>query len=180
MPTPFFSKFPLMYYDFEGTGKNLHLVRDILHRADFKKAVLSNTVVLYPYTVKDGETPEIIASKLYGDSQYYWIIMFANEIYNIWTEWPLSYDQFVEYVIKKYGSIPAAQSTIDHYENADGVVIDFESYAAGISYGTVAIDAYTAEDTINTDKKYIKVLDPKYLFVVEQELDKLMLSSTTK
>ena len=165
-----------MYYDITGTGKDLRLVRDILHRAEFKKIVLSNAVILYPYTVKDGETPEIIAAKLYGDSQYYWIIMFANEIYNIWTEWPLSYDQFVEYIIKKYGSVPAAQALTDHYEDVNGLTIDLDSYATGISNGAIIVDAYTTEDAINTQKKYIKVLDPKYVFVVEQELDKLMIN----
>ena len=30
----------------------------------------------------DGETPEIVAEKVYGNAEYHWIIMLANDIYD--------------------------------------------------------------------------------------------------
>lgn len=173
--TQYFSKFPLMYYDINGSG-NLVTVRDIIHKDKFLEVVRNNTLILYPYIVKDGETPEIIAAKLYGSSQYHWIVLFSNNIFNLWADWPLSYDQFMDFLTKKYGDVNTPKITIDHYEDVFGNVIDLDTYNLTVSDGSVRVYQYDFEVAINEAKKNIVLLDAQYVSRVESELDKLLAS----
>ena len=87
----YFKEFPKFYYDFKGNdGKTeLRLVRDITRNVRFRKEILSNITVFDEYDIQDGETPEIIAEKVYGNPNYHWIIMLANERFNYVYEFPL-------------------------------------------------------------------------------------------
>jgi hypothetical protein len=163
-----------MAYDIDGDGLNYEAVRDILHRVRFREVVKNNSLILYPYTVKDGETPEIIAHKLYGSSLYHWIVLFANDIYNLWDDWPMSYASFIEYLTKVYGSPDTAMATTHHYEDVDGNWIDLTTYNATIADGSKAIDAYTYENDLNEAKKEIRLLDAKFITLVSRELDSLL------
>lgn len=68
------------------------------------------------YEVQDGDTPEILAEKIYGDTGAGWMIMYANNIHDPFFDWPLETDAFNKYIIGKYGSIAAAKTTVHHYE----------------------------------------------------------------
>ena len=174
MPTSYFSKFPTTIYDIDNTGTNVRFITDIIHRAKFLEIVRKNIIVFYPYHIKEGETPDIIAEKLYGSSMYYWVVMFANNIFDIWNDWPLSYDQFIAYLNKKYGSVQVAQSTIDHYEDNLGVWIDLATYNATFAQGSIKVYSYDYETTLNEEKKNIQLVDPQYITIIENELDALM------
>ena len=39
------------------------------------------------------------------------VIGSTNNIRNIWTDWPLGQNEFERFIVKKYGSISAAQSS---------------------------------------------------------------------
>ena len=56
-------------------------VRDEAFRAD----------TLYtPYTVSDGKRPDQVSYEVYGDEQFYWVILQINEITDYYNQWPLS------------------------------------------------------------------------------------------
>jgi hypothetical protein len=175
MPSTYFQKFPKIAYDVTGTGNNLIVVTDIIHRAKFLDVVRANTILLYDYVVQDRETPDIIASKLYGSSIYHWVVLFANDIFCIWTDWPLHYDEFIAYLTKVYGSPETSMTTVHHYEDKYGAWIDYDSYLATLSDGSVQLFAYDYENNLNEAKKFITLLDPQYLFRVESELEALLL-----
>jgi hypothetical protein len=40
------------------------------------------------YYVKTGETPDIVSSKIYGDSEFYWLLMVFNEMTDPFRDWP--------------------------------------------------------------------------------------------
>ena len=169
----YFDKFPKFFYDIDGTGTNVQWVTDILHRAKFLKVVLANSLIFYPYIVKDGETPEIIAAKLYGSSNYYWIVMYCNDIFSLWDEWPLSYEQMQAYLTAKYGSVETAQTTIDHWEDSYGNTIDLATYNNNVSTSKI-VYADQAAIAANAIKAQIKLLDPYYVPQVDAQLDALL------
>ncbi len=53
---------------------------NLLARASIIPDVLKNPLVYYSYDIQEGDTPETIAYKYYGDSYRYWIVLFANEL----------------------------------------------------------------------------------------------------
>ena len=73
----YFSKYPVYQYDLED-NQNRKLITDILRRVAMKANVLANTQVFDNYTVKDGEQPDIVADKYYGDSTLHWVIVLVN------------------------------------------------------------------------------------------------------
>jgi hypothetical protein len=173
--TQFFTKFPKMAYDIDNTGTNVRIVTDIIHRAKFIDIVRQNAILFYPYDVKEGETPEIIAAKLYDSSQYHWVVLFANDIHNLWTDWPLSYEQLIAFFIKTYGSMATAQTTVDHYEASNGDYIDLDTYNATLSQGSISVYADEYWISQNDAKKIIRLIDPQYISLIESQLDNILI-----
>ena len=109
----YFTYFPKMYYDAVG-NKNPKLVTNILKRVKVKDGVKNDIALFDKYQVKFGESPELTSFKLYGSVDYYWTILLMNNIRDRFYEWPLSEQQFEEYVNAKYTNPQA----IHHYEIA--------------------------------------------------------------
>lgn len=113
----FLDRFPQIPYDINKSGySNYERVTDISFRFSLIKEVLDNTTAYYEYVVRDGETPEILADRVYGDPESYWVILYANNIYDPQYDWPLGDDALEKFIISKYGSIANAKSQIHHYE----------------------------------------------------------------
>ena len=50
------------------------------------------------YDIKNGETPESIAFKLYGDAELHWVVMLINNITDRFHDWPMSEAQFFNFI----------------------------------------------------------------------------------
>jgi hypothetical protein len=77
-----FNDYPNITYTLN--NKNIELV-DIFRNVVFKDVDQSNA--FDEYYIQDGETPEIISIKVYGNSQYSWLILMINNIADIENEW---------------------------------------------------------------------------------------------
>ena len=113
--------------------------------------------------VKEGETPERLADKFYGDSNYHWVILHVNEIIDPRFDWPLTTYQLEQYVGSKYG-VANVQAT-HHWEDGSGNWVN-NTYPSA-----TAISNYVYEEDLNEDKRRIKILKPRYLAAVETEFD---------
>lgn len=178
MPKQFFDNFPLVQYDMDKTG-NTRLVINILQRAKMREILLQNYLIFYEHDVRDGETPEILASKLYGSPQYHWVILFANNIVDPYYDWPLSYDNIIETIRKRYSipgrdGIEVAHQTIHHYEDQYGAVIDETTYMNLPDAERHKVTVYEWEMRENEKKRRIQILEPRYLAQIEQEFQRLM------
>lgn len=116
MPS-YFRRFPSIPYDIAGKQfTNYETPTNIFFRLRIMREVLSNISTYYEYLIKDEETPEIIADKVYGDPESHWIILLANDIVDPQYDWPLNSRSFNNFIIDKYGSIATAKTQIHHYE----------------------------------------------------------------
>ncbi len=114
----YFDRLPNIRYDINHTkiGAKYETVTNIFFRVRVIQEVLDNINSYYVVEIEDGETPEILAEKAYGDPGGNWVITIANNIIDPQWEWPLNYDEFQNYIIGKYGSIANAKTTVHHYE----------------------------------------------------------------
>ena len=115
----FLNLFPKTYYNIQktpGTYSNFDIVTNITFRFGIIKDVLSNITSYFTYAVRDGQRPEMIAENVYGDPEAYWIILYANNMYDPQYDWPMSYGVFQNFIKKKYGSVQWAQTNYHHYE----------------------------------------------------------------
>lgn len=71
--------------------------------------------LFHPYTIQDGDRPDTIAEYYYQDSYLDWLVLIANNIYNVNKQWPLTAEQFERVIRHNYQSTANALSTISHY-----------------------------------------------------------------
>lgn len=114
----FFDKFPSTLYTVDKSLLSEYdVATNVLFRVGIIKEVMENNVnSYYYYIVKDGDRPEILAEQVYGDAQAHWLILYANNIYDPYYDWPMDARTFEKYIIKKYGSLAWAKTNYHHYE----------------------------------------------------------------
>ena len=98
----FFNYFPKTFYSSNTNNTNLETVTNIVTRFNFLEDIKQNSTIFYSYEIKDGDTPEIIASKMYDNPERHWIVMMFNNIIDPLYDWPLQYKTLIEYIDKKY------------------------------------------------------------------------------
>jgi len=160
----YFSKFPQLLYSLDG-GKSVQLVTDILRRTEFIQDFISNGAVYDEYDVQDGDTPEILSDKFYGNPFSHWIIMIANNIVDPILDWPMSQSQLYSYCVSKYTE--ELVYSIHHYEDADGVVINENESAYPVSN-------YEYEERVNNNKRRIKVIRKELIADITREFASLI------
>lgn len=122
----FLEYFPRIVYDIERKRlSNYTIVTDITFRLAFVKEVLNNISAYYYYTIRDGETPEILAENIYGSPEAHWIILYANEIYDPQYDWPLPEKAFRNYIVNKYRNQAAVALSISNTAITDTQVLSF-------------------------------------------------------
>ncbi len=110
---------------------------------------MTNPLMFYEYNIQDGDTPDIVASKYYGDSYRYWLVLFSNQILDPQWDWPLSSQQFTLYLNNKY-SVAA---------NANTVL----AYTSSTVYEYRKIITTTDETSLTTTSKTYIIDEPSYL-----------------
>lgn len=182
VPTPFFSKFNTIGYDIDGSGQKT-LVVNILQRLKMRDVLLNNHLIFYTYTIKDGETPEIIANKLYGSPSYHWIVLLTNNIVDPVYDWPMSQEDLILTIHKKYDTstrdgLIYSYHTVDHYEDRLGNVIDETTFHSLPAAERREVKIYDAEVAQNEAKRIIRLLDKRFVSQVDAEADNLMTNKT--
>ena len=173
----YFNQFPLIPYDSVGQG-DFKAVTNILRRVGVRAKIKTNTLLFDTYDVKDGETPESLADKMYDDPELHWVILMVNDIIDRYHQWPMATSQFLKYVNDKYDD----PNGIHHYEQAQtsgDTSVKINVYSNSALY-TGDLDFYNSstivtnieyEQSIQNELRKIRLLDPKYIdqFVQEHE-----------
>jgi hypothetical protein len=146
----FFNTLPLTV-NADNNG-NFYAIRNLMVRTDLIPQLLKNPLLFYQYEIRDGDTPEIIANKYYGDSYRYWIGLMGNpQIMDVQADWPMTSQQFNDYLNDAYGELAAqanttvlqyCNSTIHHYQQ---VITTIDNNTQTTAIKTIEID----EDTYN-------------------------------
>jgi hypothetical protein len=184
----YFSYFPPTSNDLKQNGQFI-TVTNILRRFKFRSSVQDNVDIFYEYTVQTGDRPDTIAEKYYGSPNYAWIILHFNNINDPFFGWPLFDKQLEDYIVGKYGSIPAAQAAVHEYRRIlrnsevkyDGeiipkkfIVVDQTTYNSLNPSNRELINKYDYELELNEKKRIIKILDRKYLPQVRSEVEDIL------
>ena len=99
-----FYKFPLITYDIKGNNVR-KLLPDILRRVKLRATIKSGGMLFDKYDVKEGEKPEDVAFKWFGDPELHWVILMTNNVTDRYYDWPMNQAQFAEYLTDKYGQM---------------------------------------------------------------------------
>ena len=172
----YFANFPLIAYDSVG-NEEYKLVTDLLRRVTLRSKVRSNVLVFDTYDVKEGETPEMLADKLYDDPEYHWIILLINDITDRYHQWPMNNNQFLTYLNDKYSNVDATH----HYEisqvSGDTTIkINIGTDNTEHSGASIVTNREYEEERQDELRK-IRLLNPIYIEPFVDEYQKLMKES---
>lgn len=126
----YFSKFPQTYYKQNDEGYR-DVVTNIISRYAIEKNIRDNLSFYINYTIKDGETPEEIAYRIYNSPERHWLVLAANDIIDVEEQWPLTHNQLNDYINDKYfesgdgtnfGGLKWAANTVYAYYKTETVV----------------------------------------------------------
>ena len=188
----FFANYPRINYDITGdnsTNPDFTVATNLMIRSKLRDAVENDVVLYYPYIVPEGMRPDVLSYQYYGDVAFTWTIFLVNNVIDPYWDWPLSYKDFREYMIAKYGSISKAQNTVHHYTKiarqrveATGISEPIPEYKIEIDYQTYTetdadlrgiVYEYNYEQDKNEARREIQLIDVGYITAVQDEVRRL-------
>lgn len=78
------------------------VAKNLFRRAKLREDLASVVSAFDYYLIPDGERPEQTSQRIYNNPEYDWVILVANNILNVYDEWPLSTQQLNDYLNNKY------------------------------------------------------------------------------
>ena len=174
-------------------------VKNLFKRGKIKDDIFKNVTYFTKYSIKGEDRPDNVAYDVYEDSTLDWVILLANNIVNVQTEWPLTQESFENYLFNKYENQQNIQGP-HHYEtkevkNSVGSIVLKEGLEVPQYFSMEFLDAnlgtYTeiggAGDLITTEvtnyeyevnlqdkKREIYILKQNYLSIVLTDMDRIM------
>jgi len=164
--------------DYKGSAV---LMTNLISRAEVIQSLLNDPLLFYSYDIQEGDTPEIVADKYYGDSYRYWLVMFSNQLFDPQWDWPLTSRQFGDYLFSKYKKnkndtfaqvIATTQQTIKEYrkviktvdsytldQTTKMIIIDIDTYTTGVNSSTTRIFSNGSNVTQSVDYQSISIYD---------------------
>ena len=169
----YFDNFPTIPYDSELTGQSKD-VKNLLRRVGIRAKVRANTLIYDTYDVRNGETPESIAHKLYDDAELHWVILLVNNITDRYHDLPMSEAQFLQFVKDKYSNIDGTH----HYEitqTSGDTSVKINVGTDNTNYPSATlVTNYEYEQEQQDAKRKIRLLDPSFIGDFVEEFKLLM------
>ena len=97
----YFNEFPEIDYNITGQKGKTKKVTDIWRRVKVRSKIADNVSLYDQYDVPEGDSPETIAFKVYGSTDYFWVICLLNNVVNRYHDWPLDEFNFQQFVKDK-------------------------------------------------------------------------------
>ena len=171
----YFNEFPLVQYNLSGVNGKTVEVTDIWRKVKVRSKIANNLSLFDKFDVPEGDSPETVAYKVYGSTDYFWVVCLLNNVVNRYYDWPLDEFNFQQYVADKYANPDA----IHHYEITQssgpttGNGPDDYSHKIEVNEteaGAESVSNYEYERREQDKKRNIKLLDPRYLPMFLEEL----------
>tara|TARA_A100001201_G_scaffold59918_1_gene57365 strand:- start:20 stop:679 length:660 start_codon:yes stop_codon:yes gene_type:complete len=192
----YFSKVPNLEYVSRLPDANISdyiAVKNLFKKGKLRDDIFENLAYFEKYQIVNNDRPDNVAFEIYNDSTLDWVVLAANNILNIQTEWPMTQFDFDNFLLDKYGSYEKLND-IHHYEtyevrnpNNDIIMVQAGLHVSS-NYTTEYFDGagivkvspitpvtnYEYEAKIQDDKRNIFILRPRYLGVVKDDLEIIM------
>lgn len=172
----YFSSFPNTIFEINGKD---YVVKDIFRRCMFISEYKPYSDLYTTYTVNDGESPQMIAHKLYDSAEHDWVLLMFNEIHNPYFDWPMGQLDLENYVKGKYGE--SIMYMTKHYTKDGMVVGEVKEWVDGSATWTPpanpgglvsAVSFMDYETALNDERRIIHILRPELLSDFIAQFDK--------
>ena len=176
--------------------------KNLFRRAKVREDLFANFMQFDKYKIVGDERPDNVAEKVYNNSDLDWVVLMANNIIDVYNEWPLTQQQLNRYLNDKY--TPQELVSIHHHETVEfrdrdnqvivpaGLIVDENwnmEYFSGGQIRSINTPSSTSnmsqkpvksvtflefETRLNEDKRDINVLKPDLLGLFLKDFDRIM------
>lgn len=169
-------------------------VKNFFKRGKLREDIFQDISIFTKYQVRGDDRPDNVAYDFYGDSTLDWLVLTCNNILNVYDEWPMTQNNFENYMLEKYLSYDNINA-VHHYETTKvtntlgavivpaGLEVDsnfsvsfFDDEIGGMTtkYPVSTITNLQYEENLQTKRRNIFLLEPRYLNVVKDDLEEMM------
>ena len=92
-------------------------VKNLSRKVKLTDQVKESATFFQKYVIEQGDRPDVVADKIYGDPRKDWVVVLTAGITNIRDEWPLDNNLLYKFVENKYGLTKI--NDIHHYETVE-------------------------------------------------------------
>ena len=171
-------------------------VKNFFRRATLREDIFQSLTFFTKYSIEGDDRPDNVANKVYSNSDLDWVILLANNITHIPTEWPMAQNDFDRFLLDKYGTYEDLYNGIHHHEtvevkdsnnvtivpaglevSADFTTTYFDYFISGMVTKldiTRPVTNYQYEEKIQNKKRNIFILKQEYVSVVLDDIEDLM------
>ena len=89
-------------------------VKNFFRRATLREDIFQNLTFFTKYSVEGNDRPDNVAHKVYENSSLDWVILLANNITHIPTEWPMPQNDFDRFLLDKYDNYDTIYNGVHH------------------------------------------------------------------
>ena len=127
-------------------------VKNLFKRGKIRPDIFGNLSFFTKYKIVGDERPDNIAFKEYNDSSLDWVVLLANNMLNVYDEWPLPQNSLDEILLEKYGTYDELYSGVHHYETVE---------IKNIKGGIILPGGLETPKTWRTNGNYIQAINTK-------------------
>ena len=153
-------------------------VKNIWRRAEILTEYKSQVTIFNEITVQDGERPEDVATAFYNNPFYNWTVLVANDIVDVYSQWPRSITQLQDFINQKYDNPQATKHhvTTEVKDAKNNIIVEAGKVVASnyqVSYynGTTTVTATPVvsvsneqfEFEENAKKSRIQIIKPQII-----------------
>ena len=169
-------------------------VKNLFKKGALREDIFQDLSFFTKYQVEGDDRPDNVAFKLYNDSSLDWLVLAANNVVNVKTEWPMTQLEYDQYLLDKYGSYEKINE-VHHYETteqrngrnvivvpkglrvaSDYSITYYDSSDGGMvtKYPVKTVTNYDYEESLQEKRRNIFILKAIYLPIVLDDLEDIM------
>ena len=194
-PNSYFRQLPDLDYPSLANNRtsayDYQTVKNIFKRAVMRDDIFNEVIAFEKYSVQGDERPDQVAYNFYEDSGLDWVILTTNNIVHVRDEWPMSNQDFLNYLNSKYTE--SELSNVHHYETKiirdsrgrliqpEGLTVPAGHSITFLDNGVLrtesslsTIDFLQHETNLNDAKRNINILKSSYISLFLDNVEEIM------
>ena len=171
-------------------------VKNFFRRVTLREDIYQNLTFFTKYSIEGDDRPDNVANKVYEDSSLDWLILLANNITHIPTEWPMPQNDFDRFLLEKYDNYDTLYNGVHHHETIEvkdsnditivrpGLEVSSDFTQTYYDYYdkemktesdiTRPVTNYEYEEKLENKKRQIFILEQEYLTVILDDIEDIM------
>jgi|PlaIllAssembly_1097288.scaffolds.fasta_scaffold00001_16 hypothetical protein len=196
----FFKKFDKISYSFISDPSQKKQVTNILTAFFLRKVSAYKSFLFQKYSVRDDDSIESLADKIYGNPAHYWTFLVVNDIIDPFSEWAKDSYLLEKFVAKKYqvgrqfkkvdgttATVPFSSGVggIHHFINintgrvCDDVEDEYyrEKYANDpktIGKNIIPVTNLNHESDLDIERREISIVSKNFILDFEEDFSKML------